>query len=60
LIASGTSESDHSGSARPGNFIKSGGAMQGHSQRKIAEAVGVSHPTVGRILKALKQDNSDE
>ncbi|AMP36965.1 AAA family ATPase [Ralstonia solanacearum] len=31
-------------------------AIQGHSQRKIAEVVGVSHPTVGRILKALKQE----
>ncbi|KVL24500.1 AAA family ATPase [Burkholderia ubonensis] len=31
-------------------------AIQGHSQRKIAEEVGVSHPTVGRILKALKQE----
>lgn len=35
-------------------------AMQGHSQRKIADAVGVSHPTVGRILKALKQENNND
>lgn len=28
-------------------------ARAGHSQRKIAELVGVSHPTVGRILKSL-------
>lgn len=35
-------------------------AIQGYSQRKIAEAVGVSHPTVGRILKALKQEKIND
>jgi SpoVK/Ycf46/Vps4 family AAA+-type ATPase len=28
----------------------------GHSQRKIAELLGVSHPTVGRALKDTKRD----
>lgn len=33
-------------------------ALEGNSQRKIAEKIGVSHPTVGRVLKALKKETT--
>jgi SpoVK/Ycf46/Vps4 family AAA+-type ATPase len=31
-------------------------ATEGLSQRRIAEKLGISHPTVGRVLKDLKRD----